>query len=102
MKRHEDHPDVQDRGDSLRISFDDKEQVSRAGMNKSRVANLEELKIGFFTYFKEVDPSLLECKVFFYGIGALCTMDSPILPIITTNRTFLGSGEESCSHELCA
>ena len=52
MEAHEDHPDVQDRGDSFRIMFDDKEQESRAGINKPRVANLEELKIGFVTYLK--------------------------------------------------
>ena len=63
MEGHEDHHDVKDRGDSIIISVDDKEPVSRAVINKPRVANCEELKFGFVTYLKEVDPSLLEYKV---------------------------------------
>ena len=66
MEGHEDHLDVQDRGDSFRISFDDKEQVSRVIIKKPRVANIQDLKIGFVTYLKEVNLSLLECKVDFF------------------------------------
>ena len=47
----------------MRISFDDKEQVSRAGINKPRVASLDELKNEFVAYLKKIDPSLLECEV---------------------------------------
>ena len=72
MEGYDDHPDLQDRRNSVRISFDDEEYVSRAGINKPRVTNLEKLKIGFVTYLKEVDPSLLDCKVeFCYGIEGI-------------------------------
>ena len=63
LEVHEDSLDVQDRGDSIIICFNYKEKVSRAVINKPRVTNLDELKIGSVTNLKEADPSLLECNV---------------------------------------
>ena len=95
MEGHEHHPDVQDRGDIVRISFDDKEQVSRAGINKPRVENLQELKIGFVTYLKEVDPTLLECKVekFLWDRGYHVLWNPPYCPELQPIDLFWAAGK---------
>ena len=64
MEDDEDHPDVQDRGDCVRIGFKaDDEQLKRAAASNPRTASLEELKIAFVTYLKEEKHELLDCKV---------------------------------------
>ena len=47
LKEEEDN--VQDRGDAVRIGFLEEEQLGMAGVNKPRVATLQELKVAFVT-----------------------------------------------------
>ena len=60
---HPDYPDIQNRGDVMRIEFDEVEKSQCAGKTRGRMCSLEELKISFFVWFKINDPQQLECKL---------------------------------------
>ena len=57
----EEHPDVQDRGDCVRIEFISGEQKKRASATNPRICTIEELIIAFVHYLKDQLPSALEC-----------------------------------------
>ena len=57
------HPDIQDRGECVRLEFVADDQKKRAGAAHPRIGTLEELKIAFVAYLKEEKPELLECKI---------------------------------------
>ena len=57
------HPDVQDRGNCVRISFKKSEQSERSSKSCPRIASLQELKLSYVTWLKENKPELLACKI---------------------------------------
>jgi hypothetical protein len=60
---NDDHDNIDDRGDCIRIPFNPEEQKQMASQSKPLVANAAELKVAFVTYVKENKPDLLECQV---------------------------------------
>lgn len=68
-EREEDHPNIQDRVDYVRIEFKSNEQLKSVGVLYHRITTLEELKNIFVTYLKEEKHQLLKCKVEVYLAG---------------------------------
>ena len=86
----------------MRVGFDCDKQSQPASKKKPRITTLEELKVGFFTFIEDNNPTLLECKVeaLLRRGGHSCAMDPTMLPIITANRAILGGWKESCCKDV--
>ena len=92
---HDDHPDVQDRGDCVQVNFNPDEQSGRVAASRPCVANIEELKASFVTYLKEHKPEIVQCKVYSYlhslGHSILCT--PPYCPELQPIELFWAAGK---------
>ena len=93
------HPDVQARGDHIRIDFKADKQMKRVGKGSPRVANLEELKISFVTNLKEQIPEILKCKVeaYFKGRGHIILWTPHYCPELQPIEMFWASGKHHVS-----
>ena len=88
-------PDIQDRGECVRLEFVAEEQKKRAGAAHPQIGTLDELKMAFITYLKEEKPELLECKVEKYleGRGHSVLWTPPYCPELQPIELFWAAGK---------
>ena len=89
------HPDVQDRGNCVRISFKKSEQSERSSKSRPRIASLQELKLSYVTWLKENKPELLACKIEKYlsDRGHIVLWTPPYCPELQLIEIFWACGK---------
>ena len=99
----DDHPDVQDRGNCVRIAFNKYEQVERSSRSRPRIASLEELKIAYVTWLKEHRKDLLACKIegYLQDRGHIVLWTPPYCPELQPIEMFWGCGKNHVALNHC-
>jgi transposase len=91
----------QDRGDYVRVDFDEDRTIARATNATVFVPTVEELKLALVSYLKEHKPELLECKVESYlaGRGHKVLWTPPYTPDLQPIELFWAAGKNHAAQK---